>query len=364
MNQRVILHVDFDYFYAQCEEIRTPDLKTKPVAVCMFSDRGGDSGAIATANYTAREFGVKSGLSIQSAKQKLKDRTDSAFLPADFEYYSEMSEKSMNIIKKFADVFEYVGRDEAYLDVSENVELDFVKASHIAQQIKNEVREKTKLTCSIGISPNKLLSKIASGYKKPDGLTTITPDKISEFMDTLNLEDIHGIGKKTVEKLAGEGIETISQAKSLDIFALINMFGRKAGTYIHNAIRGIDDEPVKIRAPTLQLGKITTLKEDSVDYTFLEKSLFELCEKLHTSILKENKTFRSVGISLTQTDLSGKTRSRMLRNPTLSLEELKKNSVQLLKETLEDQSIMIRRLGVKVSELSDVEGQSNITSYF
>jgi len=113
------LHIDFDYFYAQCEEIRTPDLKTKPVVVCMFSDRGGDSGAIATANYTAREFGVKSGLSILSAKQKLKNRTDSAFLPADFEYYSDMSEKSMNIIKKFADVFEYVGRDEAYLDVSE-----------------------------------------------------------------------------------------------------------------------------------------------------------------------------------------------------------------------------------------------------
>ena len=92
--------------------------------------------------------------------------------------------------------------------------------------------------------------------------------------------------------------------------------------------------------------------------------MLELCEKLHASILKENKMFRSVGIYLTQTDLSSKTRSRMLRNPTLSLEELKKNSVQLLKETLEDQSIMIRRLGVKVSELSDVEGQSNITSYF
>jgi DNA polymerase IV (DinB-like DNA polymerase) len=364
MNQRIVMHVDFDYFYAQCEEIRTPALKTKPVAVCMFSDRGGDSGAIATANYTAREFGVKSGLSIQSAKQKLKNRTDSAFLPADFEYYSEMSEKSMNIIKKFADVFEYVGRDEAYLDVSEKVEHDFVKASHIAQQIKNEVREKTKLTCSIGISPNKLLSKIASGYKKPDGLTTITPDKISEFIETLNLEDIHGIGEKTVQKLAEEGIETISQAKNLDVFVLISMFGRKTGTYIHNAVRGIDDNAVKIRAPTLQLSKIMTLKEDSVDSIFLEKNLFELCEKLHPSILKENKMFRSVGIYLTQTDLSSKTRSRMLKNPIQGLDELKKVSGQLLKEALEDQSILIRRLGVKVSELSDLEGQSNITSYF
>ena len=157
--------MDFDYFYAQCEEIRKPDLKTKPVVVCMFSDRGGDSGAIATANYTAREFGVKSGLSIQFAKQKLKDRDDTAFLPADFEYYSEMSEKSMDIIRKFADIFEYVGRDEAYLDVSEKSELDFTKAAHVAQQNKNNIREKIKLTCSVCVSPNKLLSNIASGYK-------------------------------------------------------------------------------------------------------------------------------------------------------------------------------------------------------
>jgi len=364
MNQRIILHVDFDYFYAQCEEIRTPALKTKPVAVCMFSDRGGDSGAIATANYMAREFGVKSGLSIRSAKQMLKTRADSAFLPADFEYYSEMSEKSMNIIQKFADIFEYVGRDEAYLDVSEKVEQDFAKANHIAQQIKNEVREKTKLTCSVGISPNKLLSKIASNYKKPDGLTTITPDKISEFMETLNLGDIHGIGKKTVQRLAEEGIETISQAKNLDVFVLISMFGKKTGAYIHNAVRGIDKDAVKIRAPTLQLSKIMTLKEDSVDYTFLEKNLLKLCEKLHSSITKEKKMFRTVGIYLTQTDLSNKTKSRMLRNSTLSLDELKKVSVQLLKEALEDQSILVRRLGVKVSELSDIKGQSNITNYF
>ena len=202
MKQRIVLHIDFDYFYAQCEEIRTPDLKTKPIVVCMFSDRGGDSGAIATANYTARGFGVKSGLSISSAKQKLMNRTDSAFLPADFEYYSEMSEKSMNIIKKFADIFEYVGRDEAYLDVTEKVELDFTKASHIAQQIKNEVREKTKLTCSVGISPNKLLSKIASGYKKPDGLTIVTPDNISEFIETLNLSGHTWYRKKDTAKIS------------------------------------------------------------------------------------------------------------------------------------------------------------------
>jgi len=270
----------------------------------------------------------------------------------------------MDIIKKFADIFEYVGRDEAYLDISEKSEQNFTKAGHIGQQIKNEIREKTKLTCSVGISPNKLLSKIASEHKKPDGLTTITPDNVSEFMKKLEIRDIPGIGIKTEQKLAEENIQTIDEIRKLDVFTLINMFGRKAGTYIHNAIRGIDDEPVTIRAPTSQFSKITTLKEDSIDYTFLERNMLELCEKLHSGVLKENKMFRSVGIHLIQNDLSTKTRSRMLKNPTLNLDEIKKTSTQLLKDALVEQTVPIRRIGVKVSELSDLEGQSNITSYF
>jgi len=362
--ERIVLHIDFDYFYAQCEEIRNPSLKTKPVVVCMFSDRGGDSGAIATANYTARKFGVKSGLPIRLAKQKLKERTDSVFLPADFEFYSDTSERSMKIIKEFADIFEYVGRDEAYLDVSKKTDSNFIKASHVSQQIKNLIREKTKLTCSIGVSSNKLLSKIASDYKKPDGLTIVTPDNVSEFMETIEIRDIPGIGKKTQERLEEQGIKTISKVKEMNVFDLIKLFGRKTGTYIFNAVRGLDDEPVTLRSPTVQISKISTLKKDSNDYNFLEESLIELCNQLHTVILRENKIFKSVGIQLTQTNLSNKTKSKMLRSPTSSLEELKKISKQLLQEALRDETILFRRLGVKVSELSDLEGQSNITSYF
>jgi DNA polymerase IV (DinB-like DNA polymerase) len=364
LTQRIVLHIDFDYFYAQCEEIRNPDLKTKPVSVCMFSDRGGDSGAIATANYTAREFGVKSGIPIQFAKKKLKDRTDSVFLPADFEFYSDMSEKSMEIIKEFADVFEYVGRDEAYLDISEKSEGDFNRASHIAQQVKNAIREKTKITCSIGISSNKLLAKIASDYKKPDGLTIVPPDNVSEFMETIEIRDIPGIGKKTQEKFEEQGVQTISKIKEMNVFDLIQMFGRKTGTYIFNAVRGIDDEPVTLRSPIVQISKISTLKKDSNNYNFLEESLTELCNQLHAVILRENKMFKSVGIQLTQTNLSNKTKSKMLRNPTINLDELKKISKQLLQEALNDETVLFRRLGVKVSELSELEGQSNITSYF
>ena len=364
MQQRIILHIDFDYFYAQCEEVRKPELKTSPVVVCMFSDRGGDSGAVATANYIARKYGVNSGLSIKFAKKRLEERTDSVFLPADFEFYSSISEKSMNIIKEFADVFEYVGRDEAYLDVSKKIEHDFKRASHISQQIKNKIREETKLTCSVGVSGNKLLSKIASNYKKPDGLTVVLPDRISQFIEDLEIRDIHGIGKKTEERLAEKDIKTISNLKDLDIFSLVQMFGRKSGTYIFNAVRGIDDEPVTPRAPTTQIGKIVTLKKDSDDYDFLEEALLQLCDNLNAVIIKENKAFKIVGIQLTQIDLSNKTKSRMLKNSTSSLEMLQKTSKQLLREMLDDKPDLVRRLGVKVSDLTTIEGQSNIRVIF
>lgn len=364
MEQRIIFHVDFDYFFAQCEEIRSPNLKTKPVVVCVYSDRGGDSGAIATANYMARKFGVKSGMPIHIAKKKLESRTDSAFLPTDFDYYSDISEQAMKIIEGYADVFEYVGRDEAYLDVTKKTDGDFKKSSHLAQQIKNAIREKVKLTCSIGISPNKLVSKIASDFKKPDGLTVITPEELEVFLDPLKIRDIPGIGKKTEEKFHEMKLEIISDLKKLDIFSLNQLFGRKGGTYIYNAARGIDDELVSPRPPNIQYSKIVTLKKDSKEFDFLAENLSELCNQVHEIILKRRLMFKSIGIQFVHSDLSNKTKSRMLRNPTSSLEELEKTSKQLLIQALEDQTLDVRRLGVKVSELSQVKGQSSIDTYF
>ena len=361
---RVIFHIDFDYFYAQCEEIRSPELKTKPVAVCVYSDRGGDSGAIATANYMARKFGVKSGMPIRFAKKRLEERPDTVFLPTDFEYYSDMSEKAMKIIEQYADIFEYVGKDEAYLDVSQKTEENFEKAGHLAQQIKNIIREKVKLTCSIGVSPNKLVSKIASDFKKPDGLTVVPPEKIEAFLDPLKIRDIPGIGKKTEAKFVEMNLQTISDLKKLDVFSLNQQFGRKSGAYIYNAARGIDEEPVTPRSPNIQYSKIVTLKKDSKDHDFLLENLDSLAKEVHEIIKDKSLMFRSVGIQFVQSDLSNKTKSKMLRNPTSSLEELLKTSKQLLKEALEDQTLDVRRLGVKVSELSEMKGQSSIDSYF
>ncbi len=364
MKKRIVFHIDFDYFFAQCEELRNPELKTKPVTVCVFSDRGGDSGAIATANYIARNYGVKSGMPIKFAKKRLEVTHDAVFLPTDFEYYSEISQKAMDTIKEFADIFEYVGRDEAYLDVSKRTERNFDKASHLAQQLKNAVRNSTKLSCTVGVSSNKLISKIASNFKKPDGLTIVTLERIESFLDPLPIRTIPGIGKKTEEKFSEMDLETISQLKKLDVFSLNSLFGRKIGTYIYNAARGIDEEPVSPRQEATQYSRITTLKEDSKDYNFLAKDLEKLCEGIHSSIMEDNIIFKSIGIQFVQSDLSNKTKSKTLKNPTSSIDELKKTVMQLLSEALEDQKLLVRRIGVRVSDLSKVSGQDNITRYF
>jgi DNA polymerase IV (DinB-like DNA polymerase) len=345
---RVVFHIDFDYFYAQCEEVRKPELKTKPVCVCVFSDRGGDSGAIATANYTARKFGVKSGIPISFAKKRLEQRKDAVFLPVDFGYYEKITEKAMKIMKDNADVFEYVGRDEAYLDVTKRVEEDFTKASHLAQQIKNLIRTELKLSCSIGVSSNKLISKIASDYQKPDGLTIVEHDKVEQFLAQLNIRVIPGIGKKTEQRFKEMKLETIEEIKKIDVFTLNKEFGRKSGTYIYNAIRGINDEPVKEKEESIQYSKIITLKKDSKEYEFLLENLYELCKQIQNVVKNNNKMFKSIGIHFVQSDLSNKSKSKMLRNSTNNLEELEKNVEQLLTDALEDQTMTIRRVGVKL----------------
>ena len=363
MEKRIVFHVDFDYFYAQCEEIRDSKIKGKCVAVCIFSDRGENSGAIATANYNARKFGVKSGIPIMLAKNKLKEE-DAVFLPADFDYYSDMSSKGMEIIEKYADVFEYVGRDEAYLDVTKKTEMDFHNAEHLAQQLKNEIRNSLKLTCSVGITPNKLLSKIASDYKKPDGLTTVKPEQIEEFLSPLKIREIPGIGKKTEDMFTQMNIHTIEELRRISIFDLNKIFGRKTGGYIFNSAKGIDTEIVKERPPTIQFSKIVTLKKNSKELEFLRENVMELCVQLNRIAIENNKMYRSIGIQFVNEDLSTKTKSRMLKNPVSNENELKKVANQLLEEALVEQVMLVRRVGVRISEFSDVEGQSSITNYF
>lgn len=360
---RIVLHVDFDYFYAQCEEVRRPELKTHPVAVCVFSDRGVDSGAIATANYSARRHGVKSGMPISFAKRQLAGEPDAVFLPTDFDYYSEVSQRAMDTMRGFADVFEYVGKDEAYLDISSRTGGDFGLAAHVAQQLKNAVREKTRLTCSVGVTPNKLLSKIASDYRKPDGLTVVEPGMVIDFLGPLRVRDIPGIGGMTEKRLAGMGMRTIGDLREKSVFDLQREFGRKHGAYIRNASLGVSDDPVAEREPSVQYSKIVTLAHDSKDYEFLSGALRGVCAELHAVVVRNRRLFKSVGIQFVQADMSQKSRSRMLRNPTADPGELWRSADRLLREVLRNQGMPVRRLGVKVSELSEVRGQSRMDSF-
>ena len=149
-----------------------------------------------------------------------------------------------------------------------------------------------------------------------------------------------------------------------DRFELNKKFGRKTGTYIYNAVRGIHDDQVRPKAPTVQFSKIITLKENSKNLQFLSDNLKLLCEQIHAITMEKQKMFRSIGIQFVNEDLSTKTKSKMLKSPTNSAIELEKISMQLLLEALDDQELMIRRLGLRVSELTDVRGQSDMTSYF
>lgn len=363
LGERAILHVDFDHFYAQCEEIRQPDLRTLPVCVCIYSDRGGESGAVATANYPARKFGAKSGLPISQAK-RLLEGTDARFIPVDFEYYSDVSEKAMAIMEGYADVFEYVGRDEAYLDVTERTGGSLKTAAHLAQQIKNGIRESLRMTCSAGISRNKLVSKIASGYKKPDGLTVVAAGSEESFLEGLTLRDIPGIGGKTAKRLGAAGMTTVAAVRAADVFDLQRTFGRKAGTYVYNSVRGINEDPVHERPPSVQFSKIVTLKRNTTDPDELAGTLQEVCRSLHGTLAERGMRFRLVGIQFVHADLSTRTRSRTLRNHAASLEKLQEVSGQLLAAALRDAVPPVRRLGVKVSDLTKAVGQQDISSYF
>ena len=153
--------------------------------------------------------------------------------------------------------------------------MSFDNAEHLAQQLKNEIRNSLKLTCSIGISPNKLLSKIASDFKKPDGLTTVKPEQAEQFLSPLKIREIPGIGKKTEDVFTQMDIHIIEELRKIDVFDLNKMFGRKTGGYIFNSAKGIDNEIVKERPPTIQFSKIVTLKKNSKELEFLQGNVNE-----------------------------------------------------------------------------------------
>lgn len=356
--------VDLDYFFAQCEEKRNPSLKGKAVVVCVYSGRTEDSGAVSTANYVARKYGVKSGIPISLAKRRLKD-VDAVFLPVDKEFYKQISDNIMEILRSYADSFEQVSVDEAYLDVTQRTKANYQRAKQIAASIKGEVFTQTQLTCSIGVGPNKLVAKIAADIQKPDGLTLVKPEEVRRFLSPLPVRSLVGVGKKTEQKLETSNIRTVGQLVKFDVQRLIDIFGRKLGTYFHNASLGIDDDPVQERSEPESLSRISTLKEDTKDLDIILDEAYQLCDSVHSRLLRRGLLYRSVSVYVVGSDLSVHSRSKTFENPTSNLETFKETVKGLFQKFLAESSLEVRRVGVKLSSLTRKEKeQKQITSFF
>ncbi|MCS7141868.1 MAG: DNA polymerase IV [Candidatus Nitrosocaldus sp.] len=359
---RIVMHVDLDYFYAQCEELRRSDLRDKPVVVCVYSARGGDSGAVSTCNYKARAYGVKAGIPIVQAKRLLKDVPDAVFLPVDEPYYTDISEMVMGILRASADAFEQVSIDEAYMDVSMRCS-NFDDARELATRLKDEIRGSIGLTCSIGVGMNKLIAKMASEHRKPDGLTVVRPEDVQGFIGPMSVGRLLWVGRRTEERLNAMGIRTIAELANVSIDMLIGEFGRKMGIYLYNASRGIDDEPVKESAMAKQISRITTLKRNTYALQDMLDDLHALSRDVHGSLLEQGLLFRSVGIILVYDDLSMRSKMRTLKYYSGSMDDILRHARALLEEALGEGSRPVRRLGVRVSDLMSVKGQETLQRF-
>ncbi len=364
MQNRIVMLADFDYFFAQCEELRNPTLKDKPVVVGVYSGRTAESGAVSTSNYIARKLGVKSGLPLFQAKRKLEG-TDAVFLPVDHIYYEQISDRIMDIFREYAGSFEQVSVDEAYLDVTEQVKSSFEKAKEYAQKIKAHVKAEVGISFSIGIGSNKLVAKIACDSQKPNGLTVVLPEEAKAFFAPLSIDRLLGVGKKTMAKMDSLGIKTINDLADFDVQKLMEIWGKVLGVYFHKAANAIDNEPVHESSEAESIGRIGTLKQDSGELAFILQKTDELTADVAREVAEKKLCFKQVSIYAVLTDLTCKSRSITLEQPAKDAEVIKKNVKDLLEKFLGESPLDLRRVGVKVSGFSGEEHrQKQLTSFF
>jgi DNA polymerase IV (archaeal DinB-like DNA polymerase) len=364
VQNRVIMLADFDYFFAQCEELRNPAIKDKPIVVGVYSGRTEDSGAVSTSNYVARKYGVKSGLPLFMAKKKLEG-TDAVFFKVDHEYYDQISNRIMQIFRGYATTLEQVSVDEAYLDVTEQVEGSFEKARDYAQRIKADVKTQVGISFTIGVGPNKLIAKIACDSQKPDGLTIIRPEGAKAFLAPLEVDRLLGVGKKTTAKMAELGIKTIGELAKYDCQLLIEVFGKVMGIYFHYAANAVDNEPVQEQGEAESISKIGTLKQDTHDLAFITQKTDELTDFVIKEIAAKGYSYKTVSIYAVMVDLTSKTRSLTLEQPAKDKETITRNVHMLFEKFLAESPLEIRRVGVKVSGFSKEQPQQKqLTSFF
>jgi DNA polymerase-4 len=343
--KRRIIHIDMDAFFAAVEEKKNPALIGKPVVI-GGSGNPNKRGVVSTANYEARKYGIHSAMPLRTAHKLCPH---AMFLPVNYEAYLAVSQQFKSALLSITPVMENAGIDEAFLDASEVPETSEI----IAEKIKTGIKEKTGLTCSIGIAPNKLLAKIASDMRKPDALTILTENDIESQLWPLPIRKLYGIGPKTEAHLKKIGIETIGQLASLTLENLIENFGNSYGQYLYDASRGIDDSPLITHWEPKSISREITFQEDVKNWQVIARTLAELAKEVVVDMQDEEYRTKTVTIKIRFSDFQTLTRAKTMPCFTDSEEEIRKAAFACLKRI--ELNKRVRLIGVRATNLEKIE---------
>ena len=339
----MILHIDMDAFYASVEKLDDPRLKHKCVIVGGTSNRG----VVSAASYEARRFGVHSAMPIYQAKQRCPH---GVFVPPRMGRYKEVSKKVMALLKEFSPLVEPVSIDEAYMDITGCRRL-FGEPHEIAHEIKRKIKETLQLTCSVGVAPNKFLAKIASDLEKPDGLTLIMPEQVPQFIESLPIKKVPGVGKKTVRQLEALGIRILGDVQRLPEKALLKHLG-KFGRRLLALSSGSDASPVTPHTPHKSISTEHTLAADTRDVKLLKRYLLRQSAEVARQLRQAGVHARTIVIKIKNADFKTVTRRTTIAVPTQSSETIYKHAAQLIDNFKITQKI--RLIGVGTTGFSAV----------
>jgi DNA polymerase-4 len=332
-----------DAFFASIEQRDNEEYRGKPLAVGYPGERG----VVAAASYEARKYGVRSAM---ASKTALRRCPHIIFVPARFEVYHAVSEQIMNIFLEYTDLVEPLSLDEAFLDVTSNHK-GIPYATQIAKEIKAKIYEQTKLTASAGVSYNKFLAKVASDYKKPNGLFVIKPKDAERFVEELPIEQFFGVGKVTAKVMHRLGIKNGLDLKKKSKEQLLGLFGKIGLIYYQNA-RAIDERAVNPNRIRKSVGAENTFEYDMDSYESLSKELREIAEEVSTRVSKGSFTGRTITLKAKYADFRIVTRSKTLPYPATSFDTLYNIGLELLKEVDIQNKVRLLGLSVKNTDIN------------
>lgn len=363
---RIVAHVDMDAFFATVEERYNPQFRGKPIVIGADPKGGAGRGVVSTASYSARKYGIKSAMPISQAWQlaeeaRRKGEPETIFLRGQHRLYAEVSERIMAILARDADAFEQASVDEAYLEFGiKNLELrikadPWVEAEKWARKLKASILKAEGLTCSIGIGPNKLVAKIASDFKKPDGLTVVHPEHVEGFLDPMPIRAIPGIGPKGEAFLHAKGVRTINELRGVELARLVEWRG-KWGEDLFRKARGISESEVSNEGELKSVGEQETFAIDTLQPAFILERARELADSVYQRFQKEGfASFHTVVVTVRFADFTTLTRSRTPPHSLSTREALQGEMLRLLLPFLDARENPIRKrvrlIGVRVEKL-------------